>query len=271
MTKEELRAVERLTNKKIRENIPLCEHRDVAIKDAKEMGAMALFGEKYGEVVRVINFGSSTELCGGTHVQATGEIGLLKIVSESSIAAGIRRIEAVTAENAEIFVTDMQDAQMAVHELLNNVPDVKIAIKKLFDENADLKKKVEDYIVQQAAEIREKLLQRAENVGDVKVIRHIDTFSPDLYKHFISFFKDKFPTEKFLFVGGTVYEEKPSLTVFLSQAMIDAGFNASTMVREAAKEIQGGGGGQAFLATAGGKNPTGIAKAVARVVELLSC
>ncbi|MDR1698818.1 MAG: alanine--tRNA ligase, partial [Prevotellaceae bacterium] len=270
LSKEELREVERLTNKKIRANSPLCEHRDVAIKDAKEMGAMALFGEKYGETVRVINFGSSTELCGGTHVQATGEIGLLKIVSESSIAAGIRRIEAVTAENAEDFVENIQDAQTAVRELFNNVPDVKIAIKKLFDENSDLKKKVEDYVLQQAAEMREKLFQRTENVGDVKVIRHIGTIPPDLYKNFISFFKDKFPAEKFLFVGGTVYEEKPSLTVFISQPMIDAGFNASTIVREAAKEIQGGGGGQAFLATAGGKNPAGIEKAVARVIELIS-
>ena len=270
LTKEELREVERLANRKIRSNIPLCEHREIEINDAKEMGATALFGEKYGETVRVINFGSSTELCGGTHVHHTGEIGLLKIISESSIAAGIRRIEAVTAENAENFVEAIQDAQTVVRELFHNVPDVKIAIKKIFDENADLKKKVEDYIVQQALEMREKLLQRAESVGDVKVIRHIGTVSPDMYKNFISFFKDKFSDTKFLFVGGTVCEEKPSLTVFLSQPLIDAGFNASNIVREAAKEIQGGGGGQAFLATAGGKNPAGIEKAVARVVELIS-
>ena len=270
LTKEELRAIERLTNQKIRANIPLCEHRETPINKAKEMGAMALFGEKYGEVVRVINFGTSTELCGGTHVGATGEIGFLKIISETSIAAGIRRIEAVTAENAENLVENMQDAQTAVRELFNNVPDVKSAIKKLFDENADLKKKVEDYVLQQAADMREKLLQRAENVGDVKVIRHIGTVPPDLYRNFTSFFKDKFSDTKFLFVAGTVYEEKPSLTIFLSQPLVDAGFNASNMVREAAKEINGGGGGQAFLATAGGKNPAGIAKAVARVVELLS-
>jgi len=269
MTKDELRAVERLVNQKIRSNIPLCEHREVPVKEAKEMGAMALFGEKYGETVRVINFGTSTELCGGTHVQATGEIGLLKILSESSIAAGIRRIEAVTAENAENLIEAIQDTQMAVRELFNNVPDVKLAIKKLFDENSDLKKKVEDYVSQQAADLRDKLLQRAETIGDVKVIRYIGDVSPDLYKNFISFFKDKFSGVKFLFVAGTVYEEKPSLTVFLSQTLVDAGFNASTMVREAAKEIQGGGGGQAFLATAGGKNPAGIEKAVARVLEMI--
>jgi alanyl-tRNA synthetase len=269
MTSEEIRQVERLVNKKIRQNIPLCEHREVAIKDAKEMGAMALFGEKYGETVRVINFGTSTELCGGTHVKATGEIGFFKILMESSIAAGIRRIEAVAGESAEKLVEKMQDTQASIREQLNNTPDIMLAIRKMIEENTVWKKKVEDFMHQQALEIRDVLLDRAEEINGVKVIRHIGNFSPEIFKSFVPYFRGKFTDVKFLFVGGTVFEDKPSLTIVLSQPMVDAGFDASKMVREAAKEINGGGGGQAYLATAGGKNPAGIEKAVQKVVEMI--
>ncbi len=269
LTPEEIRQVERLVNKKVRVNIPLCEHREVGIKDAKDMGAMALFGEKYGETVRVIQFNSSTELCGGTHVKYTGEIGLFKIIVETSIAAGIRRIEAVTAENAEILVEKMQDTQTAVRELFNNVPDIMQATRKMIEENGVWKKKVDEFMQKQALELREVLLEQAETVKDVKIIRHIGDFSPEIYKTFVPYFRGKFIDVNFLFIGATVFEEKPSITIFMSQPMVDAGFDASKMIREAAREINGGGGGQAYLATAGGKNVDGISKAIDKIIEML--
>ena len=269
LTAEEIRQIERLVNKKIRANIPLCEKREVSIKEAQKMGAMALFGEKYGDTVRVIQFATSAELCGGTHVKSTGEIGLFKILVETSIAAGIRRIEAVTAEGAEEFVEKMQDKFTAVRELFHNVPDVMLAAKKMLEENVAWKKKVEEYMHKQALEMRETLLNKAEEIKGVKIIRHIGDMSPEIYKTFVSYFRGKFTDVNFMFVGGTIYEEKPSLTVFLSQPMVDAGFDASKMLREAAKEINGGGGGQAYLATAGGKNPDGMAKAVEKLLEMI--
>jgi len=269
MTPGEIRQVERLVNKKIRANIPICEKREISIKEAQEMGALALFGEKYGDTVRVIQFDTSAELCGGTHVKSTGEIGLLKILIETSIAAGIRRIEVVTAEGAEFFVEKMQDKQAAVRELFNNVPDFMMAARKMLEENAVWKKKVEEYMHKQALEMRDSLLEKAETIKDVKVIRHIGDMSPEIYKTFVPYFRGKFTDVNFMFVGGTVYEDKPSITVFLSQPMVDAGFDASKMLREAAKEINGGGGGQAYLATAGGKNPDGMAKAIEKLVEMI--
>ena len=269
VTPEELRKIEHNVNRKIRENIALDEKRNIPIAEAKAMGAMALFGEKYGESVRVIRYGSSIELCGGTHVAATGNIGMFRIVSESSIAAGVRRIEAVTGECAEVLMDDMQDIQIAVKALFNNVPDVVAAIQKNIEESAELRKKVENFMQERALQMRESMLQRAEEINGVKVIRHVGNDSPDTFKSIVPFFRGKFTDVKFMFVGGTVYEGKPSITVFLSQPMVDAGFNAGKMVREAAQYIQGGGGGQAFMATAGGKYPNGMDEALDCLVNMI--
>ncbi len=269
VTPEEIRKVEHAVNKMIRQNIALDEHRDLPIEEAKAMGAMALFGEKYGDSVRVIRYGDSIELCGGTHAQSTGNIGLFRIISESSIAAGVRRIEAVTAEYAEHLVDEMQDHQNSIKELLNNTPDVITAIKKNLEESADLRKKVENFMQERAMMLRDSLLQRAEEIGDIKVIRHISNENPETNKIIVPFFRGKFADVKFMYVSGNIYEGKPSLTVFLSQPMVDAGFNAGKLIREAAKFIQGGGGGQAFMATAGGKNPDGMDEAINYVIEAI--
>ena len=269
LTPEEIRQVEREVNKLIRANITLEESRNVPISEAKKMGAMALFGEKYGDFVRVIRYGQSVELCGGTHAKATGSIGFFKIVSESSIAAGIRRIEAVTAFSAELFVENLQDMQASVKELFNNTPDVISAIKKSMDESASLRKRIEDFMQERAITLRNSMLERAEDINGVKVIRFTGTEDPDTYKNIIPFFRGKFADVKFLFVIGNVYEGKPSITIFISQPMIDAGFNAGNMVRKAAKFIQGGGGGQAFMATAGGKYPNGIDEALDCIIDMI--
>ena len=269
LTPEEIRQVEREVNKLIRENITLEESRNVPISEAKKMGAMALFGEKYGDFVRVIRYGQSVELCGGTHAKATGSIGFFKIVSESSIAAGIRRIEAVTAFSAELFVENLQDMQASVKELFNNTPDVISAIKKSMDESASLRKRIEDFMQERAMTLRNSMLERAEDINGVKVIRYTGTEDPDTYKNIIPFFRGKFADIKFIFVVGNVYEGKPSITIFISQPMIDAGFNAGNMVRKAAKFIQGGGGGQAFMATAGGKYPNGIDEALDCIIDMI--
>ena len=269
VTPEEIRKVEHAVNKLIRQNIALDEHRDLPIEEAKAMGAMALFGEKYGDSVRVIRYGDSIELCGGTHAQSTGNIGLFRIISESSIAAGVRRIEAVTAEYAEHLVDEMQDHQNSIKELLNNTPDVITAIKKNLEESADLRKKVENFMQERAMMLRDSLLQRAEEIGDIKVIRHISNENPETNKIIVPFFRGKFADVKFMYVAGNVFEGKPSLTIFFSQPMVDAGFNAGKLIREAAKFIQGGGGGQAFMATAGGKNPEGMDEAINYVIEAI--
>ncbi|MBP5259611.1 MAG: alanine--tRNA ligase [Paludibacteraceae bacterium] len=269
VTPEEIRKVERLVNAAVRANTPLNEFRNLPIAEAKAMGAMALFGEKYGDKVRVIKFGDSVELCGGTHVSATGKIGFFKIVSESSIAAGVRRIEAVTAEQAELLVEGMQDMQASIKEIFNNAPDIMASTKKMMDDNAALRKRIEVFSQQRAVVVRDNLLSRAETVGDVKLIRLTLNENPDIMKSVVPFFKDKFADVKFAMIIGTVYEEKPSLLVFLSQPMVDAGFHAGKMIREAAQLIQGGGGGQAFMATAGGKDVNGVAAAVDKLVSLI--
>lgn len=269
VTLEELRTLEHIVNRKIRENLVIKEHRELPIAEAKELGAIALFGEKYGDNVRVVQYGSSVELCGGTHVKATGSIGLLRIVSESSIAAGIRRIEAVTGENAEFLVDNLQDVQRTVQELFHNTPDIISATKKSLEDNTVWKKKVEEFMAERATQLRETLLQRAQDINGIKVIRHIGQESPDLYKNIVPHFKGKFIDIKFMFVTGTIYEGKPTLSVFLSQPMVDAGFHAGNMVREAAKLIDGGGGGQPFMASAGGKNTEGINEAVDHVINAI--
>lgn len=268
LTPEQIKQVEHLVNKMIRNNAMLDEHRDMPIEDAKALGAMALFGEKYGNKVRVVKFGNSIELCGGTHASATGNIGLFKIISESSVAAGVRRIEAVTAEQAELLVESLQTSHGTIKEMLNNVPDVMNALQKVLNDNKELHKQVEQFFVEKSKSMCEELIKRAEEKNGVYVVRHTGKDSPDMYKNMIPVLKDKFSDVKFVLAVGTVYEGKPNLIVFLSQAMIDAGFSAGKIVKEAAKYIQGGGGGPAFMATAGGKYVDGIDEALDKVIEI---
>lgn len=269
MTKEEIRAVETIANRKIRENYPLEEMRETPIAKAQEMGAMALFGEKYGETVRVIRFGTSTELCGGTHVQATGNIGMVKIVSESSIAAGVRRLEAITGKAVEELMDKVQDSVNDAKELFNNVPDLNKAIQKTLDENSELKKQVESFMHERIMNLRDKLIADAKEENGVKVIRFRTDLSTDAVKTLSFQIKNKLtenvtPSDTLcLMVAiGSVYEGKPSLTVLLSDDLVAQGHNAVNITREAAKLIQGGGGGQPHFATAGGKNPDGLGKAM---------
>ena len=268
LTKEEIRAVEAIANRKIRENYPLQERRETPIAEAQAMGAMALFGEKYGETVRVIQFGSSVELCGGTHVSATGNIGLVRVVAESSIAAGIRRIEAITGKAVEELLDKQQETIGEAKELLNNAPDVLTAIRRLSEESADLKKQVEAFVHEKIMSLRDKLLAEATVVKGFKVIKYEGTLTADQTKT-LAFQIRNVQAEKLFFVAGCVADGKPSLTVLLSDDLVASGLNATNIAREAAKEIQGGGGGQPFFASAGGKNPAGIQKAIAKALEAL--
>ncbi|MGL4292118.1 MAG: alanine--tRNA ligase [Bacteroidales bacterium] len=267
VSEEELRQVEKLANKMIRANVMLEEFRTMPIDQARELGAMALFGEKYGDEVRVIKYGESVELCGGTHVSATGTIGMIRIVSESSVAAGVRRIEAVTAEKAEELVDLQQDMLKEIKGLFNNVPNLGAAIRKMIEEDADLKKQLEEFAKEKQAAIKDTLLKNAEIINGITVIRLIAETPADAVKN-IAFQLRGQVTEKLFFVAGTHDAGKPLLTVMLSDDMVAAGLNASQLVREAAKLIQGGGGGQAHFAQAGGKNPDGLTMAVDKIMEL---
>lgn len=268
VTDEQLREVEHLVNAKIRENVPLTEYRNMPIEKAKELGAIALFGEKYGDEVRVVQFGSSVEFCGGTHVSATGKIGMMKIISESSIAAGVRRIEAVTGAKVEEMMDVIQDTLNEVKVLFNNAPDLKVAIRKYIDENAGLKKQMEDYMKEKSIAIKERLFENAKNINGIKLITMNNMPIPaDVVKN-IAFQLRGEITENMLFVAGTVDNEKPLLTVMVSDNLVKDGINAGQIVREAAKLIQGGGGGQPHFATAGGKNTDGLNAAIEKVIEL---
>jgi len=268
MSKEEIRAVEALANQKIREDYVLQESRETPIAEAQAMGAMALFGEKYGETVRVIQFGSSIELCGGTHVASTGTIGMVRIVAESSIAAGIRRIEAITGKAVEDLLDAQQDTLNEAKEVLNNAPNVLMAIKKLSEEATELRKKIETFQHTQIMTLRDKLIAEATEVNGVKVIRFEGDLAADQVKT-LAFQIRNVLSEKLYFVAGCVVDGKPSLTVLLSDDLVATGLNATNIARDAAKEIQGGGGGQPFFASAGGKNPAGIQKAIAKALEVV--
>ena len=267
VTHEQLREVEHLVNAKIRENIPLTEYRNMPIEKAKELGAIALFGEKYGDEVRVVQFGSSIEFCGGTHVSATGKIGIVKIISESSVAAGIRRIEAVTGAKVENMFDAIQDTLTDLRTLFNNAPDLKVAITKYVEENADLKKQMEEFIKEKEAMLKAKLIEGAKEIHGVKVIKSILPIPADSVKNIAFQLKGQFPENLFVVIGSE-REGKPMLTVMLSDDQVKAGLNAGKLVREAAKLIQGGGGGQPHFATAGGKDTDGLFSAVDKVLEL---
>ncbi len=267
VTPEQLREVEHLVNAKIRENIPLTEYRNLPIEKAKELGAIALFGEKYGDEVRVVQFGSSIEFCGGTHVSATGKIGMVKILSESSVAAGVRRIEAITGAKVEEMMDTIEDTLNELRQLFNNAPDLKAAIRKYIEENAGLKKQMEAFMKEKEALVKGKLIGNAKDIHGVKVIKAVLPIPADSVKNIAFQLKGEFPTNLFVAIGSTD-NGKPMLTVAVSEDLVVTGINAGKLVREAAKLIQGGGGGQAHFATAGGKNVDGLSAAVDKLIEL---
>ena len=268
VTDEEIRQVEKLVSEKIRANFPLEEHRNMPIAQAQALGAMALFGEKYGEEVRVVKYGSSIELCGGTHIPATGMIGSLRVVAESSIAAGVRRIEAVTAEGAENYTFMLQDSMRELRALFNNVPNLAQTIRKSIEENAELKKQVGDYVKEKVATLKKELIAKAVERHGVKVVVYRGEANVDAIKDLAFQIKGESNTdEKVFFVAGIKDGAKCALMVMLSEPLVADGLNASKLVKDAAKLIQGGGGGQAHFATAGGKNSDGLAQAVDQILE----
>lgn len=268
---EQLRAVERIVAARIRACIPLQEYREVPIDEAREMGAMALFGEKYGDHVRVIRFGSSTEFCGGTHVASTGVIGTLRITSESSVAAGVRRIEAVTGAAAENYLYEQADMIDAIRQLFNNSPQLMTAIRKTLEENAELGKQVGEYIREQIAEKKRQLLEKHVEVGGVRLFLVEKDVPAEVVKD-IAFQIAGELHEPFVFIAACVgpFSSKPSLTLMISKDLVESrGWNASQLLRAAAKHIQGGGGGQPHFATAGGKNVDGLNAAVEELLTAM--
>ncbi len=268
VTDEEIRKVERLVGEKIRANYPLEEHRNMPIEEAKKLGAMALFGEKYGDNVRVVKYGTSIELCGGTHIPATGMIGSLRVVGESSVAAGIRRIEAVTAEAAEDYTFVLQDSIRELRAMFNNVPNLALTIRKSIEENAELKKQINDYVKEKVQHLKKELIANAQEKNGVKVIVFKGNANVEVIKDLAFQIKGEAPMDgKIFFVGGIKDGAKCALMVALSEGLVKEGLHAGKLVKDAAKHIQGGGGGQPHFATAGGKNPEGLDVAVDSILE----
>ena len=261
---EQLRAVERLVAERIRACLPLQEYREVPIEEARQMGAMALFGEKYGDHVRVIRFGSSTEFCGGTHVASTGVIGTVRITSESSVAAGVRRIEAVTGAAAEDYLYAQEDLLQSIRGLFNNSPQLMTAIQKMFEENSELARQVGDYVKQQLLKVKRRLLEKRHEVNGIRLFLLRQDVPAEIIKD-LAFQIAGELSEPFVFIGAQEDKTsgKPNLTLMLSKDLVESrGWNAAQLLRAAAKHIQGGGGGQPHFATAGGKNADGLNAAV---------
>ena len=269
VTHEELRKVEQIVNERIRQNIPLQDHRNVPIEEAKKLGAIALFGEKYGDRVRVVQFGDSVEFCGGCHAKATGELGFVRIVSESSVAAGIRRIEAITGAAAEQSVHNMEDTIFAIREILNT-KDVQAALQKMLEENVALKKQADDYMKERLLKVRDDMVAGAKEINGVKIVKHV--FVADMDANLVkdlAFQVANILPEKMFCVFGSKSNDKPLITVMISKDLIaEKGLDAGKLVREAGKCIKGGGGGAPHFATAGGKDTAGIDAAVEKVLEL---
>lgn len=267
LTDEDIRKVERFVTAKIREDIARDEKRHVPISEAKAMGAMALFGEKYGDDVRVIRFGDSVELCGGTHISSTGRIGSFRIVNESSIAAGIRRIEAITAEVCEDHYYMQQDILSEMRSLLNNAPNLTQTLRKFFEENSEMKKKMEEYVKEKVVQIKESLIKKKQTINGIDTFILKGSIPADVVKDIAFQLKGQYP-QNIVFIGATDAENKPLLTLMLSDDLVkDHQLNASQIIRDAAKHIQGGGGGQPHFATAGGKNLDGLTKALDEILE----
>ncbi len=268
VTDEELRQVERMVNEMIRTDYPLDEHRDTPIEEAKKLGAVALFGEKYGDKVRVVRFGPSAEFCGGIHAKSTGRIGMFKILSESSVAAGIRRIEALTGKQCEEALYAVEDTMHAIRDLFNNAKDLKGVIAKYIDEHESMKKSIEQFQAQAVERTKNALLEKMQDVNGVKVIKAVLPIEPQSAKDLVFKLREAVP-ENLLVVIGSNAHQKPLLSVMISDNLVkDHQLNAGQMVREAAKLIQGGGGGQPHYASAGGKNVDGLSAAVDKVIEL---
>ena len=267
VTAEELRQVERIVNQRIRDNIALQDHRNVPIEQAKELGAIALFGEKYGDCVRVVQFGQSVEFCGGCHVKATGQIGMFKIVSESSVAAGIRRIEAITGAKVEEALYQLQDTMEKLRGMFNGTPDLKSAIERLVNENAGMKKQAEEFIHEKAQQYKTELMRTAIDREGICVISGKCVLPAEAVKDIA--FQLRAEVENALVCIGSVNDGKPLLTCAASDLLVkDYGVNVGKAIRDAAKLMQGGGGGQPHFATAGGKNPEGLGAAIDKFIEL---
>ena len=269
VTDEELRQVERMVNSMIREDLPLDEHRDTPIEEAKKLGAIALFGEKYGDKVRVVRFGPSCEFCGGIHASSTGRIGMFKIISESSVAAGIRRIEAKTGIECEEMMYALEDSIKAIRSLFNNAKDLRGVIEKYIEEHDSMKKSIESFQAQAVERAKDALVEKARLVNGVTVASAVLPMSAQSAKD-LAFKVREAIGENLLCVIGSVDQGKPMLTVMMSEDVVkDHNLNAGQLVREAAKLIQGGGGGQPHFATAGGKNPDGLSAAVDAIIAKL--
>ena len=266
VTEEELRKVEILVNEKIRADFPLEEHRHMPIAEAKALGAMALFGEKYGDEVRVVKYGKSIELCGGTHIPSTGQIGSLRIIGESSIAAGVRRIEAVTAAKADQFVYVQQDLIRDLRAMMNNMPNLAQAIRKAIDENAEMKKQIEAYVLEKSMRLKDEILAKGEEKNGIRLYQYIGQGATEAMKNVAFQIKNEVK-DNFVFVAGILEGPKCTLMVMLSDDLVAGGLHAGKLVKEAAKHIHGGGGGQPHFATAGGKNAEGLTIAVDAIKE----
>ena len=265
---EQLRQVERMVNDLIRQDIHIDEHRDVPFDEAKKLGAIALFGEKYGDKVRVVRFGPSCEFCGGIHASSTGRIGFFKIISESSVAAGIRRIEAKTGRECEELIYQLEDTLKAVKSFFNNAKDLRGVIQKYIDEHDSMKKEIEQFQAQAVERFANQLVEKAREVNGVKVVKAVLPLEPAAAKDLVFKIRQQIP-ERLVCALGSRHQDKPLLSVMLSDDMVaDHQLNAGQMVREAAKLIQGGGGGQPHYAQAGGKNLDGLSAAVDKVIEL---
>ena len=268
VTDEELRKVEHRVNRLIRADYPLEEKRDATMDEAKAMGAIALFGEKYGDKVRVIKFGDSIELCGGTHAKSTGRIGFFKIVSESAIAAGVRRIEAVTGEAAENILDALSDTLKGIRTMLGNAPEVAAAVAKLISENSSAKKKIEEYAKEKAASLAKVISENAEEINGIKVVKFIKDVDPAMLREAAVILQKE--VENFAFAAAFSHDGKPQLALMYSNDLVAAGHNAAKDIREAARFIQGGGGGQPVLATAGGRDIDGLQAALDKMVETIT-
>lgn len=268
VTDDELRQVERLVNDMIRQDFPCGEYRDTPLEEAKEMGAVALFGEKYGDKVRVIKFGPSCEFCGGIHATSTGRIGFFKIISESSVAAGVRRIEALTGKRCEETIYLLEDTVRDLKAMFNNAKDLRGVIEKYIQEHDVMKKQMENFRQQTVARLANSLIEGAQTVNGVKVVKAVLPVEPASAKDIVFKVRAAIP-EKLLCVLGSTYENKPLLSIMLSDDMVkDYELNAGKIIREAAKLIKGGGGGQPHYAQAGGKDVEGVTAAVDKAIEL---
>ena len=266
---EHLKEVERIVNTIVREDIHKVEFRDIDINEAKEMGAMALFGEKYGNKVRAIKFGDSIELCGGTHAASTGNIGMLKIMSESAVAAGVRRIEAVTGSQVEVVIEQLEDQLRAAKEFFENTPNLVNSISKMVRENEAYKKAMEEVDKERIVSLKKAVEEMSTEINGVKVFTLQGSYRPDIVKE-VAFRLHSEYKNAAMFAAFQTLDNKPSLLIMYSDDLVQAGANAGKDIKEVAKLVNGGGGGQNFLATAGGKNIDGLAAAMEKMLELIS-